>query len=244
MAPRRGDPSRKSSSPARFGVSQGTVRKAIDALAADNLVVRRQGKGTFVATHTEERASMFRFLRIRRNDGDDEYPASRLIDVARGKAGAGGRAPARAASRAIRCSCSGACSNTRGEPVVLDEITLPAALFRGLTKARVRRLPRLDVQLLRDAVRRADAEGAGEAARRRRRCGERARSSACGGRAAARGRSRHADLRRPARSKCGAACARRARITTSTNSAERRFAARHVVTRLDARLAPRAPVRL
>ncbi len=27
----------------RFGVSQGTVRKAIDALAADNLVVRRQG---------------------------------------------------------------------------------------------------------------------------------------------------------------------------------------------------------
>src|SRR5664279_3264220 len=37
----------------RFGVSQGTVRKAIDALALDNLVVRRQGKGTFVATHTE-----------------------------------------------------------------------------------------------------------------------------------------------------------------------------------------------
>ena len=40
---------------ARFGVSQGTVRRAIDALADDNLVVRRQGKGTFVATHTEER---------------------------------------------------------------------------------------------------------------------------------------------------------------------------------------------
>jgi len=35
---------------ARFRVSQGTVRKAIDELAAENLVVRRQGKGTFVAT--------------------------------------------------------------------------------------------------------------------------------------------------------------------------------------------------
>src|SRR5512132_3247464 len=58
----------------RFGVSQGTVRKAIEALAADNLVVRRQGKGTFVATHTEERSSMFRFLRIRRSDGNSEYP--------------------------------------------------------------------------------------------------------------------------------------------------------------------------
>ena len=33
------------------------MRKAIDALAADNLVVRRQGKGTFVATHTEEAQS-------------------------------------------------------------------------------------------------------------------------------------------------------------------------------------------
>src|SRR5678816_3246552 len=73
---------------ARFGVSQGTVRKAIDALAADNLVVRRQGRGTFVATHTEEKASNFRFLRIRRNDGEDEYPESRLIDVRRAKAGA------------------------------------------------------------------------------------------------------------------------------------------------------------
>ena len=34
---------------ARFKVSQGTVRKAIDDLAASNLLVRRQGKGTFVA---------------------------------------------------------------------------------------------------------------------------------------------------------------------------------------------------
>ena len=36
---------------ARYAVSQGTVRKAIDELAAQNLLVRRQGKGTFVATH-------------------------------------------------------------------------------------------------------------------------------------------------------------------------------------------------
>ena len=63
----------------RFGVSQGTARKAIDALAADHLVVRRQGKGTFVATHTEEAQSSFRFLRIRQ-DGGGELPASRLLE--------------------------------------------------------------------------------------------------------------------------------------------------------------------
>src|SRR5512141_1096298 len=46
---------------ARFRVSQGTVRKAIDELAAENVVVRRQGKGTFVATHAE-RQVQYRFL--------------------------------------------------------------------------------------------------------------------------------------------------------------------------------------
>src|SRR5215216_2773816 len=48
---------------ARFKVSQGTVRKAIDELAAENLLVRRQGKGTFVATHAEEHVQ-YRFLRL------------------------------------------------------------------------------------------------------------------------------------------------------------------------------------
>jgi len=119
----------------RYGVSQGTVRKAIDALAADNLVVRRQGKGTFVATHTEERSSLFRFLRIRRNDGGEVSPVSRLLDVKRAKAGAD-------ASRLLQLKTGDAVLVLRrvleyeSEPVVLDEITLPAVLFRGLTKAR------------------------------------------------------------------------------------------------------------
>jgi len=120
----------------RFRVSQGTVRKAIAALAADNLVVRRQGKGTFVATHTEEKMSMFRFLRLRRNDGRDEYPASRVIDVKRAKA------PSDIARRLELKPGSAVVVLRRvleytGEPVLLDEIVLPGALFRGLTKAKV-----------------------------------------------------------------------------------------------------------
>src|SRR6201988_5116536 len=105
----------------RFGASQGTVRKAIDALAAENLVVRRQGKGTFVATHTEEKSSLFRFLRIRRNDGRDEYPASRLVDVRRAKASA-------EAARLLDLRVGDPVILLRrvlefsGEPAVLDEI--------------------------------------------------------------------------------------------------------------------------
>jgi GntR family transcriptional regulator len=120
---------------ARFGVSQGTMRKAIDALAADHLVVRRQGRGTYVATHTEERASHFRFLRIRCSDGGDEYPASRLLDVRRAKATA-------EAARGLELRTGDPVIVLRrvleysGEPTVLDEMTLPAARFRGLTRAR------------------------------------------------------------------------------------------------------------
>jgi GntR family transcriptional regulator len=119
----------------RFGVSQGTVRKAIDALAADKLVVRRQGKGTFVGTHTEETGPDVRFLRIRRNDGRDEHPASRLLDVRRGKA-SGEVARLLAVKPGDPVLVLRRLLEYGGEPVVLDEITLPAALFRGLTKAR------------------------------------------------------------------------------------------------------------
>ena len=121
---------------ARYRVSHGTARKAVDALAADNLLIRRQGKGTFVATHTEERSSMFRFLRIRRSDGREEYPASRLIDVRRSKATA-------EVARALEMRSGDSVFVLRrlleyeGEPAVLDEIILPATLFKGMTRARV-----------------------------------------------------------------------------------------------------------
>jgi Transcriptional regulators len=119
----------------RFGVSQGTVRKAVQALAAGNLLVRRQGKGTFVATHTEEKASNFRFLRIRRNDGQAEYPRSRLLGLRRTKAngdvaralGLRSGEPVLVLRRVLEFA---------GSPAVLDEISLPAALFRGLTRER------------------------------------------------------------------------------------------------------------
>src|SRR6476661_1048320 len=66
----------------RFKVSQGTVRKAIDELSAENLVVRRQGKGTFVATHHEAR-SHFRFLRLMPDVGDAHAGDSRILEVKR-----------------------------------------------------------------------------------------------------------------------------------------------------------------
>ncbi len=119
----------------RFKVSQGTVRKAIDELAADNLLVRRQGKGTFVATHAEQQIQ-YRFLRLMPDDGGSRDMARRLLDCRRT------RAPADVA-RMLGGKSGDAVVQLRrlllaqDKPVVLDEIWLPGALFKGLTAERL-----------------------------------------------------------------------------------------------------------
>jgi GntR family transcriptional regulator len=119
----------------RYGVSQGTVRKAIDALAAENLLVRRQGRGTFVASHQEVRAQ-FRFLRLRPDEGEPRQPTSRFLDCRRL------RAPVDIA-RALDLKTSEGVVMIRrllefdGIPTVLEEIWLPGVPFRGLTAERL-----------------------------------------------------------------------------------------------------------
>lgn len=56
-----------------LGVSQGTMRKVLDALTAEKLLVRHQGKGTFIAENTQER-SLFRFFRMVRPGGERVTP--------------------------------------------------------------------------------------------------------------------------------------------------------------------------
>src|SRR5689334_23603218 len=69
----------------RFKVSQGTVRKAIDELATENLLVRRQGKGTFVATHAEEQIQ-YRFLRLAPDEGPPSGMERHFLDCRRMRA--------------------------------------------------------------------------------------------------------------------------------------------------------------
>jgi len=119
----------------RFKVSQGTVRKAIDELAAENLVVRRQGKGTFVATHHEERAQ-FRFLRLMPDAGEPHYADNKILEVKRL------RAPAEVARLLDIKSGDSVVFIKRvqsfdGEPTIVEELWLPGAIFKGLTAERL-----------------------------------------------------------------------------------------------------------
>ena len=119
---------------ARFGVSQGTVRKAIDELSAESVLVRRQGKGTFVATHAEQKIQ-YRFLRLVPDEGTESL-GRQLLDCRRQ------RAPAWIA-RQLQMRAGDAMVEVRrllhskGRPVVLDDIWLPGNLFKGLTAERL-----------------------------------------------------------------------------------------------------------
>ena len=124
---------------ARFKVSQGTVRKAIDELAAENLLVRRQGKGTFVATHAEQQVQ-YRFLRLFPNSGDlqSEGPAQRhIVDCKRVRAVAD-------IARALDIRPGDSVLQVRrvlafqSVPTILEDLWLPGAPFKGLTAERLR----------------------------------------------------------------------------------------------------------
>jgi GntR family transcriptional regulator len=119
----------------RFKVSQGTVRKAIDELAAENLVMRKQGKGTFVATHHEARAH-FRFLRLMPDEGVPHYPESKFIEVKRM------RAPADVARLLDLKSGDAVIFIKRVQSfdavaTIVEEMWLPGMTFKGLTAERL-----------------------------------------------------------------------------------------------------------
>ncbi len=69
----------------RFAVSIGTIRKAIDELVAEQILVRHQGRGTFVATHTPKRM-LYRFFHIVGEDGVKESPVPEMVSFTRDRA--------------------------------------------------------------------------------------------------------------------------------------------------------------
>jgi GntR family transcriptional regulator len=120
---------------ARYRVSQGTVRKAIDALASEHILVRRQGKGTFVASHSEP-SYQYRFLRVMPDSGEKLHPHNVAIGLRRTKASP-------EVARALAVKAGSAMLHFRrilefqGRPLILDDIVLAAGRFPGLTMAKL-----------------------------------------------------------------------------------------------------------
>ncbi|MDE2088102.1 MAG: GntR family transcriptional regulator [Xanthomonadaceae bacterium] len=116
----------------RFAVSIGTVRKAVDELSAENVLIRQQGRGTFVASHGRGKY-FFSFFHIVRQDGLREFPSVELIDFTRAQADA-------ATANALDIHPGDKVwrytnlLSLQDHPVILDEITVPVELFPRLSE--------------------------------------------------------------------------------------------------------------
>ncbi len=113
-----------------LGVSQGTVRKALDAMTAERLLVRRQGRGTFVAEHDETRI-LFQFFKLVPDDGARSFPDSEVLSVT--------AAEADEAERERLALDDGATvvrirrlRRLAGVPVIVEDIVVPEAMVEGL----------------------------------------------------------------------------------------------------------------
>jgi GntR family transcriptional regulator len=122
-----------------FGVAIGTIRKAVDELVAENILIRQQGRGTFVATHNRDRL-LFHFFHIERQDGHKEYPDVRMLDFERGRADArvAAKLKLKEGERVLRFRNVLSLESVK---LMLDDITLPERLFPKLTEKRLRERP-------------------------------------------------------------------------------------------------------
>jgi GntR family transcriptional regulator len=123
-----------------FGVSQGTVRKALDELTARNLLVRRQGKGTFVSAHTPERA-LFHFFHIAADDGTRTLPAlSRVLSCRRRRA-TPAEAIALALDKSARVIEIRRVREMDGTPAIAETVCVEADRFADLDKRAIEEVP-------------------------------------------------------------------------------------------------------
>lgn len=119
-----------------FKVSIGTIRRAIDELVAGRILVRQQGRGTFVATHTEDR-TLFYFFHIVGKDGSREFPVSELLAFRRERADANDETQLGIA-RGSRVARVRNLLKLAGKPVVLDDITVSTERFARIDETTFR----------------------------------------------------------------------------------------------------------
>lgn len=114
----------------RFGVSVGTVRRAVSDLVSENILVRRQGSGTYVWSHTRDYMLNVFFWIVDEAD-HKELPRIEVLSFRRARADTRTAAllglPAGAPVIRVR-----ALQHIGGRPMMLDDIRMPLRLFPGL----------------------------------------------------------------------------------------------------------------
>jgi len=123
---------------AEFGISIGTLRKAVDELVSEGILIRQQGRGTFVASHDRERLMYYFFHVVPFDQGKTEYPVVELVNFGRAKAdqSIAEKLQLQAGESIIRMRNR---LSLAGQTLMIDDIALPAHRFSGLTADKIRK---------------------------------------------------------------------------------------------------------
>lgn len=115
-----------------YGVSTGTMRKALNVIEGEHLVTRQQGRGTFVNDQTSEKLAM-RFNAIRDADGQRISGQVELGEVSEGAANQleQDRLRLQGADQVVRVRCTRLHGN---RPFMVEEASMPADLFPRLAQ--------------------------------------------------------------------------------------------------------------
>ncbi|HWE19498.1 MAG TPA: GntR family transcriptional regulator [Hyphomicrobiaceae bacterium] len=113
-----------------FGVSSGTMRKALDLMEGERLLTRRQGRGTFVNDQASDELAV-RYSNIRTVDGERITGEVNMLGMTQGSANATecARLRMRPDDRVWRIQ---RVRMHKGEPFMVEEVAMPVALFPGL----------------------------------------------------------------------------------------------------------------
>jgi GntR family transcriptional regulator len=113
-----------------FGVSSGTMRKALDMMEGERLLTRRQGRGTFVNDQSSDELAV-RYSNIRTSEGERITGEVHVVSIAQGSANAAecARLRLRPDDKVWRIQ---RVRMHKGEPFMVEDVVLPSALFPDL----------------------------------------------------------------------------------------------------------------
>jgi GntR family transcriptional regulator len=122
----------------RFGVSIPTVRAAIAELAAAKVLMRKQGKGTYVASHNHH--NVYKFFHMVPDVGPPARPRFTLLSFDKGTSSADVAqvlhlSSAKGGARVFEFAITLGINNI---PVMVSEITVSAGHFSGLSEKVIR----------------------------------------------------------------------------------------------------------
>lgn len=122
----------------RFGVSIPTLRAAISELVVAKVLMRKQGKGTFVASHNHH--NVYQFFHMVADDGQRALPQFKLLSFSKSVANADAIRDLKLPSNkdGTKVFEFAICLGIKHDPVMVSQITVSAIHFPGLSEKVIR----------------------------------------------------------------------------------------------------------